>query len=58
MNSLQSDFSKYLTTADSSLLQTNTLLQLMGKSQEVETKLILWKIEKHSDHIQGNYEIG
>ncbi|XP_053062266.1 laminin subunit alpha-3 isoform X2 [Acinonyx jubatus] len=39
MNSLQSDFTKYLTTADSSLLQTNTLLQLMEKSQEEYEKL-------------------
>ncbi|XP_045314895.1 laminin subunit alpha-3 isoform X1 [Leopardus geoffroyi] len=39
MNSLQSDFAKYLTTADSSLLQTNTLLQLMGKSWEEYEKL-------------------
>ncbi|XP_042817417.1 laminin subunit alpha-3 isoform X4 [Panthera tigris] len=39
MNSLQSDFTKYLSTADSSLLQTNTLLQLMGKSQEEYEKL-------------------
>jgi len=46
MNSLQSDFSKYLATADSSLLQTNMLLQRIGKSQEVETKLVLQKIEK------------
>ncbi|XP_019321081.2 laminin subunit alpha-3 isoform X2 [Panthera pardus] len=39
MNSLQSDFTKYLSTADSSLLQTNTLLQLMRKSQEEYEKL-------------------
>lgn len=41
MNSLQSDFTKSLATADSSLLQTNIMLKLMEKSQEVETKLIL-----------------
>nr|XP_021541737.1 laminin subunit alpha-3-like isoform X2 [Neomonachus schauinslandi] len=39
MNSLQSDFSKYLATADSSLLQTNMLLQRIGKSQEEYEKL-------------------
>ncbi|XP_037662307.1 laminin subunit alpha-3 isoform X2 [Choloepus didactylus] len=38
-NSLQSDFTKYLTTADSSLLQTNIVLQLMEKSQEEYEKL-------------------
>lgn len=41
MNSLQSDFTKSLATADASLLQTNIMLKLMGKSQEVETKLVL-----------------
>lgn len=41
MNSLQSDFTKSLATADASLQQTNVLLQLMEKSQEVETKLVL-----------------
>ncbi|KAM7127014.1 laminin subunit alpha-3 isoform 1-T1 [Molossus nigricans] len=39
MNSLQSDFTKSLATADSSLLQTNVLLQLMEKSQEDYKKL-------------------
>ncbi|XP_054439429.1 laminin subunit alpha-3 isoform X2 [Pteronotus mesoamericanus] len=34
MNSLQSDFAKSLATADSSLLQTNVLLQMMEKSQQ------------------------
>ncbi|XP_066102434.1 laminin subunit alpha-3 isoform X1 [Saccopteryx bilineata] len=34
MNSLQSDFTKSLATADSSLRQTNDLLQLLEKSQE------------------------
>ncbi|KAL6049169.1 hypothetical protein STEG23_034897, partial [Scotinomys teguina] len=34
MNSLKNDFTKYLATADSSLLQTNTLLQQMDKSQK------------------------
>ncbi|KAK2509506.1 hypothetical protein MC885_005672 [Smutsia gigantea] len=34
MNSLQSDFTKYLATANSSLLQINIMLQLMKKSQE------------------------
>ncbi|XP_025862311.2 laminin subunit alpha-3 isoform X2 [Vulpes vulpes] len=49
MNSLQSDFSKYLTTADSSLLQTNTLLQLMGKSQEEYEKLAATLNEKRHE---------
>ena len=35
MNSLKNDFAKYLSTADSSLLQTNNLLQQMDKSQKV-----------------------
>ncbi|XP_078204024.1 laminin subunit alpha-3 isoform X5 [Callithrix jacchus] len=39
INSLQSDFTKYLATADSSLLQTNTALQLMEKSQKEYEKL-------------------
>lgn len=39
MNSLQSDFTKSLATADSSLLQTNVLLQLMEKSQQDYKKL-------------------
>ncbi|XP_012581235.1 PREDICTED: laminin subunit alpha-3 [Condylura cristata] len=39
MNSLQSDFTKYLNTADSALLQTSATLQLMGKSQEEYEKL-------------------
>ncbi|KAF5919181.1 hypothetical protein HPG69_003821, partial [Diceros bicornis minor] len=39
MNSLQSDFTKYLSTADASLLQTNVVLQLMRKSQEEYEKL-------------------
>ncbi|KAM5304312.1 laminin subunit alpha-3 isoform 1-T1 [Glossophaga mutica] len=39
MNSLQSDFTKSLATADSSLQQTNVLLQLMEKSQEEYKKL-------------------
>ncbi|XP_038186225.1 laminin subunit alpha-3 isoform X2 [Arvicola amphibius] len=34
MNSLKNDFAKYLATADSSLLQTNNLLQQMDKSQK------------------------
>ncbi|XP_036761629.2 laminin subunit alpha-3 isoform X2 [Manis pentadactyla] len=34
MNSLQSDFTKYLATANSSLLQINIMLQLMRKSQK------------------------
>ncbi|XP_075825390.1 laminin subunit alpha-3 isoform X2 [Microtus pennsylvanicus] len=34
MNSLKNDFAKYLATADSSLLQTNRLLQQMDKSQK------------------------
>ncbi|XP_074239777.1 laminin subunit alpha-3 isoform X2 [Saimiri boliviensis] len=34
INSLQSDFTKYLATAESSLLQTNIALQLMEKSQK------------------------
>ncbi|KAH0517395.1 Laminin subunit alpha-3 [Microtus ochrogaster] len=34
MNSLKKDFAKYLATADSSLLQTNSLLQQMDKSQK------------------------
>ncbi|XP_054579702.1 laminin subunit alpha-3 isoform X4 [Eptesicus fuscus] len=34
MNALQSEFTKSLAAADSSLLQTNVLLQLMEKSQE------------------------
>ncbi|KAM6218699.1 laminin subunit alpha-3 [Rhynchocyon petersi] len=34
ISSLQSDFTKYLTTADALLLQTNNMLQLMKKSQE------------------------
>lgn len=41
MNSLQSDFTKHLATADSSLLQTNVALELMSKSHEVEAKLFL-----------------
>ncbi|XP_012300471.3 laminin subunit alpha-3 isoform X2 [Aotus nancymaae] len=39
INSLQSDFTKYLATADSSLLQTNIALQLMEKSQKEYEKL-------------------
>ncbi|XP_061026258.1 laminin subunit alpha-3 isoform X1 [Eubalaena glacialis] len=39
MNSLQSDFTKHLATADSSLLQTNVALQLMSKSHEEYEKL-------------------
>ncbi|XP_075389015.1 laminin subunit alpha-3 [Tenrec ecaudatus] len=39
MNSLQSNFMKYLTTADAALLHTRSLLQLMGKSQEDYEKL-------------------
>ena len=35
MDSLKKDFAKYLGTADSSLLQTNNLLQQMDKSQKV-----------------------
>lgn len=34
MDSLKNDFTKYLATADSSLLQTNNLLQQMDKSQK------------------------
>lgn len=34
-SSLQSDFTKFLATADSSLLQTNIVLQQMEKSQKV-----------------------
>lgn len=41
INSLQSDFTKYLTSADSSLLQTNIALQLMEKSQKVEETVVL-----------------
>ncbi|XP_006835184.1 PREDICTED: laminin subunit alpha-3 [Chrysochloris asiatica] len=39
ISSLQSDFTKYLTTADASLLQTNVMLQLMEKSQTDYGKL-------------------
>ncbi|XP_032149077.1 laminin subunit alpha-3 isoform X4 [Sapajus apella] len=39
INSLQNDFTKYLATADSSLLQTNIALQLMEKSQKEYEKL-------------------
>uniref|UniRef100_A0A2K6FCC1 Laminin subunit alpha 3 n=1 Tax=Propithecus coquereli TaxID=379532 RepID=A0A2K6FCC1_PROCO len=39
VNSLQSDFTKYLTTADASLLQINVVLQLMEKSQKEYEKL-------------------
>lgn len=39
MNSLQSGFTKYLTTADTALSQTSAMLQLMGKSQEDYEKL-------------------
>ncbi|XP_051826295.1 laminin subunit alpha-3 isoform X1 [Antechinus flavipes] len=39
MSSLQSEFNKYLTTAESSLSQTNSVLQLMKKSQEDYEKL-------------------
>ncbi|KAM9055333.1 laminin subunit alpha-3 isoform 4-T5 [Megaptera novaeangliae] len=39
MNSLQSDFTKHLAAADSSLLQTNVALQLMSKSHEEYEKL-------------------
>ncbi|XP_059977879.1 laminin subunit alpha-3 isoform X2 [Lagenorhynchus albirostris] len=39
MNSLQSDFTKHLATADSSLLQTNVALELMSKSHEEYEKL-------------------
>ncbi|XP_077634366.1 laminin subunit alpha-3 isoform X1 [Crocuta crocuta] len=49
MNSLQSDFTKYLTTADSSLLQTNTQLQLMRKSQEEYEKLAATLNEKRRE---------
>ena len=41
MKSLQSDFTKHLTTAEASLMQTNTVLQLMRKIHEVEAKLVL-----------------
>lgn len=51
MNSLQSDFTKHLATADSSLLQTNVALELMSKSHEVEAKLVLWKIKKHLNYV-------
>lgn len=40
MNSLQSEFTKSLAEADASLLQTNVLLQLMEKSQEVRQLLL------------------
>ncbi|XP_039073654.1 laminin subunit alpha-3 isoform X2 [Hyaena hyaena] len=49
MNSLQSDFTKFLTTADSSLLQTNTQLQLMRKSQEEYEKLAATLNEKRRE---------
>ncbi|ELW48958.1 Laminin subunit alpha-3 [Tupaia chinensis] len=39
INSLQSDFTKYLTTADSSLLKTNIALQLMEKGHKEYEKL-------------------
>lgn len=39
MNSLQSDFTKSLATADASLRQTSVVLQLMKKSQEAYEKL-------------------
>lgn len=39
MNSLQSDFTKSLATADASLLQTNIVLKLMEKNQEAYEKL-------------------
>ncbi|XP_023597830.1 laminin subunit alpha-3 isoform X2 [Trichechus manatus latirostris] len=39
INSLQSDFTKYLTTADASLLQTNIVLKLTEKSQKDYEKL-------------------
>ncbi|XP_073926279.1 laminin subunit alpha-3 isoform X3 [Castor canadensis] len=39
IDSLQSEFTKYLTTADSSLLQMNNVLQLMDKSQKEYEKL-------------------
>ncbi|XP_046289595.1 laminin subunit alpha-3 isoform X1 [Marmota monax] len=37
---LKSDFTKFLTTADSSLLQTNTVLQQMDKKQKEYEKLV------------------
>lgn len=43
MNALQSEFTKSLAAADSSLLQTNVLLQLMEKSQEVRPRSSLEK---------------
>ncbi|XP_060040830.1 laminin subunit alpha-3 [Erinaceus europaeus] len=39
MNALQNEFTKYLTTSDSSLLQVSSLLQLMGESHEKYEKL-------------------
>ncbi|XP_072460501.1 laminin subunit alpha-3 isoform X2 [Notamacropus eugenii] len=39
ISSLQSEFTKYLTTAETSLSQTNSVLQLMKKSQEGYEKL-------------------
>uniref|UniRef100_A0A8C5NVV6 Laminin subunit alpha-3 n=1 Tax=Jaculus jaculus TaxID=51337 RepID=A0A8C5NVV6_JACJA len=39
MTSLKSDFTKYLTTADSSLLQTNNVLQLLDSNQKEYEKL-------------------
>ncbi|XP_045881270.1 laminin subunit alpha-3 isoform X2 [Meles meles] len=48
MNSLRSDLSKYLATADSSLLQTKVLLQQMGESQEeYEKSAATIKEERH-----------
>lgn len=38
MNALQSEFTTSLAAADASLLQTNVLLQLMEKSQEVRRR--------------------
>ncbi|XP_055994419.1 laminin subunit alpha-3 [Sorex fumeus] len=39
MDSLQSDFTKYITNADASLQQTRVVLQQMGRSQEDYEKL-------------------
>lgn len=53
MNSLQSEFTKSLAEADASLLQTNILLQLMEKSQEVRQRSFSREIGNHPSHRAG-----
>lgn len=53
MDALQNTFTTSLAAADASLLQTNVLLQLMEKSQEVRPGFFSRKMEKHRRHRAG-----